>query len=114
LLEIPKPQLYGGIMLFAVLGVYSLHQSAVDVLIMIVVGLMGFVMQRFDFPVTPAIVGLILGPMAEQQFRRAMAISQGDISTFMTRPISGVIMWIVIAILVLPPIVSWYKARKAA
>jgi putative tricarboxylic transport membrane protein len=114
LLEIPKPQLYGGIMLFAVLGVYSLHQSAVDVLIMLVVGLMGFVMQRFDFPVTPAIVGLILGPMAEQQFRRAMAISQGDLSTFMTRPISGVIMWIVIAILVLPPLVSLYKARKTA
>ncbi len=114
LLEIPKPQLYGGILLFAVLGVYSLHQSAVDVLIMIVVGLMGFVMQRFDFPVTPAIVGLILGPMSEQQFRRAMAISQGDITTFMTRPISGVIMWIVIGILVLPPLVSWYKKRKPA
>ncbi len=114
LLEIPKPQLYGGIMLFAVLGVYSLHQSAVDVLIMLVVGLMGFVMQRYDFPVTPAIVGLILGPMAEQQFRRAMAISQGDLSTFMTRPISGVIMWIVIAILVLPPLVSLYKSRTAA
>jgi putative tricarboxylic transport membrane protein len=112
LLEIPKPQLYGGIMLFAVLGVYSLHQSAVDVLIMIVVGLMGFVMQRFDFPVTPAIVGLILGPMSEQQFRRAMAISQGDITTFMTRPISGVIMWIVIGILVMPPLVNWYKQHR--
>lgn len=114
LLEIPKPQLYGGIMLFAVLGVYSLHQSAVDVAIMIVVGLMGFTMQRYDFPVTPAIVGLILGPMAEQQFRRAMAISQGDITTFMTRPISGVIMWIVIAILLLPPLVNWYKSRKTS
>jgi putative tricarboxylic transport membrane protein len=52
--------------------------------------------------------------MAEQQFRRAMAISQGDLSTFMTRPISGTIMWIVIAILLLPPVVGWYKKRKAA
>ena len=112
LLQIPKPQLYGGIMLFAVLGVYSLHQSSIDVLIMLIVGLIGFVMQRYDFAVTPAILGLILGPMAEQQFRRAMSISQGDITVFITRPISGAIFLVVALILIAPAVSTAFQRFK--
>ena len=70
--------LYAGILVFATLGAYSLHQSVVDLVMLCVFGLLGFLMRRFDFPVAPVVVGLILGPLAEQQFRRALAISQGD------------------------------------
>jgi putative tricarboxylic transport membrane protein len=71
-LAIPRPLLYGGILLFATLGAYSLHQSWVDLATLYVFGLLGFAMRRWDIPVAPAIIGLILGPLAETQFRRAL------------------------------------------
>ena len=55
------PALYGGILVFATLGAYSLHQSWVDLLTLYVFGLLGFVMRRFDIPVAPSVIGLILG-----------------------------------------------------
>ncbi len=91
-LEIPKPQLYGGILIFASLGAYSLHQSITDLLILTGFGLMGFAMRRYGFPTAPAVIGLILGPMAETQLRRALAISQGDVSVFFTQPISATLL----------------------
>lgn len=101
-LEIPKPLLYAGILVFATLGAYSLHQSAVDLLILYIFGLLGFVMRRWDMPVAPAVIGLILGPLAETQARRALAISQGDASVFVTQPISGAILLISALLLVVP------------
>ena len=69
-------------------------------------------MRRFDFPAAPMIIGLILGPMAEQSMRQAMTISQGQWSTFFTRPISGSIMLIAIALLVIPPLIKLAKIKK--
>ena len=83
LLAIPRPYLYGGILVFASLGVYSLHGSVFDLGILYVVGALGYVMRCADIPIAPAIIGLILGPLAEQQFRRAVAISQGDLTVFL-------------------------------
>ncbi|MFO7311963.1 MAG: tripartite tricarboxylate transporter permease, partial [Bacillota bacterium] len=80
LLSVPAPYLYGGILVFAALGTYSLNHSWVDLATLFVVGIVGFIMRRCDFPVAPAVIGLILGPLAEQQLRRALAISQGDYS----------------------------------
>jgi putative tricarboxylic transport membrane protein len=88
-LSIPRPALYGGILLFATLGAYSLHQSWVDLATLYVFGLLGFAMRRWDIPVGPAVIGLILGPLAETQFRRALSISQGDATVFLTHPISA-------------------------
>ena len=53
-----------------------------------IVGGIGYLMRRFDFPTAPVIIGMILGPLAEQNFRQAMTISQGDLSAFLTRPLS--------------------------
>jgi putative tricarboxylic transport membrane protein len=102
LLEIPSPLLYGGILVFATLGTYSLNNSAFDVGLMYVIGVVGFGMRRFDFPVAPAIIGLILGPLAEQQFRRALAISQGDLSVFLTRPLSAALLAVAALVLMAP------------
>lgn len=88
LLAIPRPWLYAGILIFATMGAYTLNNNLVDLVILWVIGLIGFGMRVLDIPVAPCIVGLILGPMAEQQFRRALAISQGDLSVFVTHPIS--------------------------
>ncbi len=71
-------------------------------------------MRRFDFPAAPMIIGLILGPMAEQSMRQALTISQGNWSTFFTRPISGTLMVIAIALLVIPNVLRLVRSRKAA
>ena len=110
LLRIPPPWLYGGIILISTAGVYGASSSVFDVGMLYVFGLIGFAMRRFDFPVAPIVMGLILGPMAEQSMRQALTISAGEFSTFVTRPISGTILAIAVLMLVVPVVL---KARKA-
>jgi putative tricarboxylic transport membrane protein len=102
LLMIPRPYLYGGILVFAVLGAYAANGSIADVVILLVIGLVGYLMRVYDFPVAPVLVGMILGPLAEQQLRRALAISQGDPSVFLTRPIAAAILAVAALILLAP------------
>ncbi|HJS78435.1 MAG TPA: tripartite tricarboxylate transporter permease [Burkholderiales bacterium] len=111
-LQIPKDLLYAGILVFATLGAYSLHQSWVDLLALYVFGLLGFAMRRWDIPVGPAVIGLILGPLAETQFRRALAISQGDASVFFTHPISATFLAITAALVIVPFIVRHAKRLR--
>jgi putative tricarboxylic transport membrane protein len=92
LLAIPQPLLYGGILVFATLGVYSVNNRPFDLIVLYVVGVIGYLMRRFEFPVAPCIIGLILGPLAEEHFRRTMSITQGDASVFFTDPLSAVIL----------------------
>ncbi|HYX92339.1 MAG TPA: tripartite tricarboxylate transporter permease [Myxococcaceae bacterium] len=110
LLEIPQPLLYAGILMFATLGTYSVSNSIFDVGVMYLIGLVGFAMRKFDFPIAPAIIGLILGPMAEQQFRRALAISAGDPSVFLTRPLSATLLGIAALVLLGPT--AWERIRR--
>jgi putative tricarboxylic transport membrane protein len=104
LLTIPKPQLYAGILVFASIGVYGMRQSAFDLVLMYAIGLVGVVMRRFDFPVAPVIVGMILGPMSEKQLRNALSISQGDWLIFFKQPIACTFMLLTIAVLFVPMI----------
>ena len=87
-LLVPRPLLFGGILVLASLGAYSLHRSMLDVGLLYVVGLVGWAMRIADLPLVPAVLGLVLGPLSEQQFRRALAISEGDPLIFVTRPIA--------------------------
>lgn len=102
LLTIPRPQLYAGILVFASIGVYGMRQSAFDLLLMYVIGCVGVLMRRFDFPVAPVIIGMILGPMAEKQLRNALSISQGDWLVFFKQPIAATFMLLTIAVLFVP------------
>jgi putative tricarboxylic transport membrane protein len=111
-LQIPKDLLYAGILVFATLGAYSLHQSWVDLFTLYVFGLLGFAMRRWDIPVGPAVIGLILGPLGETQFRRALSISQGDASVFFTHPISATFLAITAALVVVPFIVRHAKRLR--
>ncbi len=112
LLEIPQPFLYGGILVFAALGTYSLNNSVFDVGLMYGVGVVGYLMRRADIPVAPAIIGLILGPMAEQQFRRALAIAQGDGTVFFTRPLSATLLTLAVCALIIPALIKWIAKRR--
>jgi putative tricarboxylic transport membrane protein len=113
LLAIPRPWLYAGILVFASMGVYTLNNNIVDLVILWVIGILGFGMRVLDVPVAPCVVGLILGPLAEQQFRRALAISQGDASVFFTHPISLALL-VTAVLLVIAPILMRRRQRHAA
>src|SRR6187455_3243583 len=100
LLQIPRPQLYAGILVFATMGVYGMRQSAFDVFLLYVIGLFGFLMRRYGFPTAPVIVGMILGPLAEEQMRRSLSISQGDPKIFVTHGISAFLLALTVLVLV--------------
>lgn len=109
LLKIPRAPLYAGILVFATVGVYGMRQSAFDLYLMLAIGLLGVLMRRFDFPVAPVIVGLILGPLAEAQLRNAIAIGQGSAWIFVERPMSLALLLVVAAVLVLPRVLAWRR-----
>ena len=88
LLRIPRPYLYAGILFFAAVGAYAVGGEAIDLVILLVIGLIGLMMRRYGLPVLPAIIGVILGPAAEQQLRRALQISDGSLSGLVNTPFS--------------------------
>ncbi|WP_216318007.1 tripartite tricarboxylate transporter permease [Deinococcus aestuarii] len=112
LLLIPRPFLYAGILVFSTVGVYSLNNSVFDLLLLALFGVIGYGMRRFDFPVTPAIIGVILGPTAESQFRTALQQSNGDFSIFARQPLTAFILIIVALALILPPVLRARAARR--
>jgi putative tricarboxylic transport membrane protein len=94
LLSIPRHWLYGGILVVASLGAFSVHRSAGDLVVMAVIGLIGFVLRAIDAPVAPVMIGLILGPAAEQHLRRALSISQGDWTVLLRRPLAATLLMV--------------------
>lgn len=114
LLAIPRPLLYAGILVFAGLGTYSLNNSTVDLIVLYVLGAVGYLMRRFDIPVAPAVVGVILGPEMETHFRRALQISRGDYTTFVTRPIALTIFILAVVMLFGPMVVRRWQAKRRA
>ncbi|GBF03941.1 52.8 kDa protein in TAR-I ttuC' 3'region [Deinococcus aerius] len=113
LLLIPRPFLYAGILVFSTVGVYSLNNSVFDLFLLALFGVIGYGMRRFDFPVTPAIIGVILGPTAESQFRTALQQSNGDFSIFARQPLTAFILVVVALALIVPPILRARAARRA-
>ena len=113
ILKIPQPQLYAGILVFATIGTYGISNSVMDLILLYGIGIIAMFMRRFDFPVAPVVIGMILGPMAEQAMRQALTISQGDWTTFVTRPISLVILLVALAALAGPRIYGAWVRRVA-
>jgi putative tricarboxylic transport membrane protein len=111
LLKIPAPYLYAGILVFATIGAYNKSQSALDIVILYAIGVVGFFMRKYDFPAAPVIIGMILGPYAEQAMRQALVISQGDWTAFVTRPISATLLAIAVLALLGPRLWSLARSR---
>jgi len=111
-LEIPRELLTAGILVFATLGVYSLSGSVTEVMIMYVIGALGFFMRRFDFPVAPVILGVILGPLMEAQFRRTLLVSDGDLGAFLDRPFAVALLVLALLALVVPVVVGGVRRLR--
>jgi putative tricarboxylic transport membrane protein len=102
LLAIPQPWLYAGILVFATTGTIAAKPSIIELMMLAAFGLMGFLMRRFDYPIAPVVVGLILGPVAESQLRRALSISLGDPLVLVQSPISATLLAIALLALIAP------------
>jgi putative tricarboxylic transport membrane protein len=101
-LLLPKPFLFGGVIVLATVGAFSLSGSILDVAVVYIVGAAGCWMRLHRFPMAPAVLGLILGPLAEQQFRRALAIGEGSLFVFLDRPLSAILLAAAGAIVLVP------------
>ncbi len=112
LLTIPRPLLYAGILIFATIGAYGMRQSWFDLLLLLIFGLLGYAMRRWDFPVAPVLVGMILGPRADTELRRALQISQSDFSVFLTRPVACTLIVLSILLVAVPAWLRWRKSRR--
>jgi putative tricarboxylic transport membrane protein len=102
LLAIPQPWLYAGILVFATMGTIAAKPSVVELSMLAGFGVMGFLMRRFDYPVAPVVVGLILGPVAESQLRRALQISLGDPMVLLQSPMSAILLGVALLALIAP------------
>ena len=113
LLKIPTPWLYAGILVFATVGTVAVKPSAVELIMLTLFGLMGYLMRRYDYPIAPVVVGLILGPRAEEHLRRALQISLGDPMVLVESPFAAILLAIAAAALLAPFVMKGMNRFKA-
>src|SRR5271157_2679258 len=107
-LKVPYYLLYPLILLFCLIGAYSLNNSAGDVLVMLIFGIVGYLMRKFRYDGAPLVLALVLGPMLEEAFRQSLMLSKGDFSIFISRPLSLAFL-IIAALLIILPIITQRK-----
>jgi putative tricarboxylic transport membrane protein len=101
ILRVPYSYLYPALLAFATLGVYAVNNSVVDVWIMAGAGVVGYVLRKLDFEIAPIILGLVLAPMLELNFRQSLAMSAGNYGIFFTRPIAATMLVVALVLLAL-------------
>lgn len=99
---------------FCIIGSFAINNSPFDVIIMIIAGLIGFVCKKMDIPLGPFILALLLGPMAESNFRRSLALSMGDYSVFFVNPIACILLILTVVSLAYQPLMNRFKKKKGA
>jgi len=111
MLQVPYKYLYPAALFFICIGVYSTKNSLFDVGEVAVFGILGAIFLMLDFPVSPIVLGFVLGPMLEENFRRAMLLSRGDLMVFLQRPISA---WFIGAcgLLILAQVVAYVRRLR--
>jgi len=113
LLRVPYSILFPLIILFCLIGSYSINNSSVDVLIMLVFGVIGYLMKKLSLEAAPMVLAFVLGPMLETALRQSLIKSKGSFSIFFTRPISAVCLILAIGLLIMP-MLPWFRRPGAA
>lgn len=114
LLRVPPPLLYGAVMAFTVVGAYALTFSVFSLLLLLAVGILGYVMQENGFPLTPAILAAVLAPLLETNLRRTLVISDGDWLVFLQRPLSLTLLILILCAAAVPAILRLRRASRGA
>jgi putative tricarboxylic transport membrane protein len=112
IVKIPKSTLVPIVTVLCIIGSFAINSNFNDVIVMFVFGIVGYLLTKGGFPLSPIVLALILGPMAEGNFRRSLVMSHGDYSIFFTRPISATFIIIGIISLFFPIITKWIAYNK--
>lgn len=113
MLKIPYRLLYPAIIAVCAIGVYSINYNVYDIVLMSAFAILGYVFYQLRCEPAPLILGFVLGPMMEENLRRAMLLSRGDPSVFLTSPISAVLLAIACILLMVTVLPKWQKTREA-
>lgn len=116
ILSVPNWALVPGIAIITAIGVYAVHATTFDLFLMVGIGILGYILRKLDFPLSPLLLGFILGGLMEQNLRRALSISNGELGILWSSPIAIGTWTLVAAMLVLPLYRAWRRrlARRNA
>jgi putative tricarboxylic transport membrane protein len=112
LLRVPYRHLFPMIVIFCAIGIYSVNNAPFDVTMTAIFGIVGYWLVKHDFEPAPMILGFVLGPLMEENLRRAMLIARGDATVFLTRPISATLLAISTLMLILAILPNLRKKRE--
>jgi putative tricarboxylic transport membrane protein len=111
LLKVPYKYLYPMIILFCLIGAYSLKSKVADIVVMVIFGWLGYVMKKWRYEGAPLVLAFVLGPIMETSLRQSLIISKGSLSVFFLRPISLSCLLLAF-LLLLSPMVSFFKKKR--
>ena len=112
LLRVPYRLLFPTILLFCAIGVYSVNLAAFDIGLAVILGLVGYLLRRFGCEPAPFLLGFILGPLLEENLRRAMLISRGDPMIFLERPVSAILLALAAGLVLLLVLPRFRRSRQ--
>lgn len=112
ILKIPRPMLISLVIVFCLIGIYSLSFNTFDLYLLLIFGVIGYFMKVLNFPAAPFILAFILGGMMEQSLRKAMTISNGSLSIFITKPLTLSLVIITLLVLIIPPVIRVLLKRR--
>ena len=101
------------IFILCIVGGYAPTQDLHDVWLMLIFGVVGYLMRKLDYPVAPAVLAIVLGPLAETSMRQSLIMAHGSFATFFTRPISGTIMVVALGLLIWPLVTLIYRRMRS-
>ncbi len=113
ILKVPRNVLMPVILMFCVVGTFAINNTLFDVGVMLVAGLIAYLLEENDFPIAPAILGVVLGGMLEENFITSMIKSDGNLLAFFSRPIAATLAVVTILVWVTPPLLAWLRGRRA-
>jgi TctA family transporter len=114
LLKVPYRLLYPAILVFCCIGTYSLNNNVFDVLMTVVFGVLGWIFVELECEPAPLLLGFVLGPLMEENLRRALLLSRGDPTVFVTRPISATLLALAVLLLLIVALPMVRRTREQA
>lgn len=114
ILDLPEAVVSAYVLVLCFIGALSIRNNVTDLWLMIGFGVIGYLFERLKFPIAPLVLGVILGPLAEESFMNAMISFSNDWTVFFTRPISGTVMVFTLCMLTLPVVQQWRAKKRVA
>ena len=114
ILSVPRPQLMAAILLFCVVGAFAINNSMLDIGVMLGFGVLGLLLGKVGVPVAPVILGMVLGPLVEQNFLAAMVIADGRFLGFFERPVAAGLGVVAILVWIAPLAFALARQRRGA